>query len=235
MRTEKSTSSMAPGAPTKARIDRTVRPIAAPSSQRFRPGHTDSIGTTVSVSLSPTASARPANAACRPKGPPTWVAQPASMTPATEAGWATHVGGPFGLQAALAGLALAVGLKLTDTVVPIESVWPGRKRWLDGAAIGLTVLSILAFVGAPGAMLLVDFSVLIGTSAITVYFVRCGLAGDQAARVAAPSAAVFALASVGAGVLALNGFQDNQVLSAIVGGFTVAGAVLLALAVAAGE
>ena len=158
-----------------------------------------------------------------------------AATGTMDAGWATHVGGPYGLEAALAGLALAVGLKLSDTVVPIESVWPGRRRVLDIAVGGVTVLSILSFLGVPGAMLLVELAVLVGTICVTVYFVRCGLAGEQAARVAAPSAAVFALVAVGAAGVALGGFQDNQVIPSIVGGFTVAGAVLLALAVAAGE
>jgi diguanylate cyclase (GGDEF)-like protein len=158
-----------------------------------------------------------------------------AITGTLDAGWSTHVGGPFGLEVALAGLALAVGLKLSDTVVPIESMWPGRQRWLDIATTGVTVLSILSFLGVPGAMVMVDVAVLVGGSAIAVYFVRCGLAGEQAGRVAAPSAAVFALVALGASIAALGGFQDNQAIPTVVGGFTAAGAVLLALAVAAGE
>lgn len=152
-----------------------------------------------------------------------------------DAGWPTHVGGPFGLEAALAGLALAVGLRLSDTIVPFETVWPRSRRWLDGTATGIAALSIMAFLGVPGAMLLVDIAVLLGTIAIAAYFIRGGIAGEQAARVAAPSAGVFALVAIGAAVVALGEFQDNQVVPAVIGGFTTAGAVLLALAVAAGE
>src|SRR6202789_1475033 len=37
-----------------------------------------------------------------------------------DAGWSTAVGGPYGMSAMIAGLALAAGLKLTDVVVPVD-------------------------------------------------------------------------------------------------------------------
>lgn len=158
-----------------------------------------------------------------------------AVTGTLDSGWATHIGGPFGLEVALTGLAFVVGLRLADFVVPVETLWPGSRKRFDRAVIGVGVLSLAAFLGIPGAMILTDVVVLLGTAALTAYFVQCGRLGQQAARVAAPSAALFALVALGAAVVALGAFRDNQAAPAVVGGFTAAGAVLLALAVAAGE
>ncbi len=122
-----------------------------------------------------------------------------------------------------------------DTIVPVESVWPIPRRWFDLGVIGLVGISILSYLGVPGAMLLTSAAVVAGTSGVAAYLVQGGRRGNQAARVAAPSAAVFALVTAAAAVAALGGFQDNPAAPAIVGGFAAAGAVLLALAIAAGE
>jgi diguanylate cyclase (GGDEF)-like protein/PAS domain S-box-containing protein len=158
-----------------------------------------------------------------------------SSSGAFDAGWTTVVGGPYGLSALIAGLSLVAGLRLTDIVAPVEEFAPGARRWLNGAMLGIAVLSLLAFVGLPGATLLVEILLLIGTAAITGYLVHRGRLGVQAARVAAPSAAVFSLVATAAGVAALGGFQDNPMAPAMAGGFLAAGAVLMALAIAAGE
>jgi diguanylate cyclase (GGDEF)-like protein len=158
-----------------------------------------------------------------------------AITGTLDSGWATHIGGPFGLEVAIAGLALMGGLQLAEFIVPIETLSPGGRKWLDGTLIGIGVLSLLSFLGVPGAMIAIDVLVVLGTSAITIYFLYCGRLGNQAARVAAPSAAVFALVALGAAFVAFGAFPDNQAAPAIVGGFMAAGVVLLALAVAAGE
>ena len=158
-----------------------------------------------------------------------------AITGTLDSGWATHIGGPFGLEVAIAGLALMGGLQLAEFIVPIETLWPGGRKWLDGTLIGIGVLSLLSFLGVPGAMIAIDVLVVLGTAAITLYFLYCGHLGNQAARVAAPSAAVFALVALGAAFVAFGAFADNQAAPAIVGGFMAAGVVLLALAVAAGE
>lgn len=158
-----------------------------------------------------------------------------SETSMFDAGWATVVGGPFGFAAMLAGLALAAGIRLADVIAPIESLWPSGRRWLDRGLIGLLGISILAFLGLPGATLLTGMLVVAGTAGIAAYLVHCGRLGQQAARVAAPSAAVFALVTAAAAIAALGGFQDNPAAPGIIGGFAAAGAVLLALAIAAGE
>jgi diguanylate cyclase (GGDEF)-like protein len=157
-----------------------------------------------------------------------------AVTGTFDAGWVVR-GGPFGLEVALAGLALVVGLRLTDFVVPIETLWPRGRVVFNRALVGLVVLALLSFVGVPGAMTLMDILIVFGTAGITLYFVRCGRLGNQAARVAAPSAAVFALVAIGAAAVSFGAFADNPLAPAVVGGFMAAGAVLLALAVAAGE
>jgi diguanylate cyclase (GGDEF)-like protein/PAS domain S-box-containing protein len=152
-----------------------------------------------------------------------------------DAGWSTVVGGPFGFAAMLAGLALAAGIRLADVIAPIESLWPQGRHWLDRGLIGLLAISILAFLGMPGATLLTGILLVTGTAGTAAYLVHAGRLGQQAARVAAPSAAVFALVAAAAAIAALGGFQDNPAAPGIIGGFAAAGAVLLALAIAAGE
>jgi diguanylate cyclase (GGDEF)-like protein/PAS domain S-box-containing protein len=143
------------------------------------------------------------------------------------------VGGPYGTAAMLAGLTLAAGLQLTDIVAPLGAYL--RDASLRAILMGLVALAAAALVGIPGAMLLTDTAVVLGTALIAVHLVHEGLNGAQAARVAAPSAAVFALVTTAAAISALGGFQSNPAAPGIIGGFAATGAVLLALAIAAGE
>lgn len=152
-----------------------------------------------------------------------------------DAGWFTAVGGPYGFSIMIAGFCLAAGLKLTDTIVPVASLWPEAARWLKWTLIATVALSVLSFIGVPGAMLLTEIGVLAGSAAITAYLIHRGRLGSAPARVVSPSAAVFSLVATAAAVAALGGFQDNPAAPAIVGGFAAAGTVLLALAIAAGE
>jgi diguanylate cyclase (GGDEF)-like protein/PAS domain S-box-containing protein len=147
----------------------------------------------------------------------------------------TAVGGPYGLTAMLAGVALACGFRLTDTVVPIESIWPRGRRWVRWIMIGIVAVSLFAFLGLPGATLLIDAAVVFGAAAFAAFLVDTGRKGRQAARVIAPGAVVFALVAAAAGLAALGAFQDNPMAPAIVGGFAAAGSVLLAMSIAAGE
>ncbi|MBS0273435.1 MAG: GGDEF domain-containing protein [Proteobacteria bacterium] len=152
-----------------------------------------------------------------------------------DAGWMTIVGGPYGFSAMLAGFSLAAGLKLADLVAPVSEIWPPGPRVLSWTLRGLIALSVAAFLGVPGTALLVQILVVSGSAAIAGYLVHRGMAGAQAARVVAPSAAVFSLVALAAAVVALGGFADNPAAPAIIGGFAAAGAVLLALAISAGE
>jgi diguanylate cyclase (GGDEF)-like protein/PAS domain S-box-containing protein len=154
---------------------------------------------------------------------------------ALDGGWVSAVGGPYGLSAMLAGLALAAALRLTDIVAPVTDLWPQAEPWRKWGPLALVGLSLLAFVGVPGATVLMEFAVVIGAGAIAVYLIHRGRLGAQAARVMAPSAAVFALVTAMAGVIALGGLMGNPMAPAVIGGFAAAGAVLLSLAVAGGE
>jgi diguanylate cyclase (GGDEF)-like protein/PAS domain S-box-containing protein len=152
-----------------------------------------------------------------------------------DVGWVTAVGGPYGLSAMLSGLALAAALYLTDVVAPVVDLWPAverRRRWVFVVVIAV---SLLAFVGAPGAIVATQIVVLVGTAAIASYLVHRGLQGSKAARVVAPSAAIFALVAAITALIELGAFGNNPMASGIVAGFMAAGAVLLALAIAAGE
>jgi diguanylate cyclase (GGDEF)-like protein len=149
-------------------------------------------------------------------------------------GWIA-VGGPYGFSSLMLGLTLAAAIKLVDLVAPFADVWakaPVYLRWTQRVVLAL---SALAFLGLWGAALAVQIVVVAGSALITLYLIRRGLMGAQAARVVAPSAAVFSLVAFAATVVALGGFQDNPAASATIGGFAAAGAVLLALAICAGE
>jgi len=152
-----------------------------------------------------------------------------------DASLVTSLGGPYGLMALLAGLTLAAGMRLTDAVVPLTDLWPNARRTFRFSLIGLVLLSAFAYVGIPAATDLTNIVVLLGTSAIAAYLVQCGRMGSLAARVLAPSAAVFALVALAAAAATLGGFGDNLIAGDAAGGFAAAGAVLLALAVAADE
>jgi diguanylate cyclase (GGDEF)-like protein len=152
-----------------------------------------------------------------------------------DASLVTPLGGPYGLMALLAGLTLAAGARLTDAVVPLTDLWPDARRIFRLSLIGLVLLSAFAYVGVPAATDLTNLVVIFGTSAIAVYLVQCGRMGSLAARVLAPSAAVFALVALAGAAATLGGFGDNLIAGDAAGGFAAAGSVLLALAVAADE
>ena len=147
---------------------------------------------------------------------------------------ATAVGGPYGLMAMFAGLSLAAGAMLADAIVPVRELWPLAQRWFRLGLSSLCGLSVLAYLGVPGATVAVDSIVVIGVGATAAYLVFRGRLGAQAARVAAPSALVFALVALASALATMNNAGDSWATSAA-GGFAAAGALLLALAVAAGE
>lgn len=159
-----------------------------------------------------------------------------STTGMFDAGWEQAVGGPYGVTAFFAGLALMAALRLADVIAPVDELWhfvsEKRQRY---ALWGLVALLVLAFVGVPGATLLMDVVVVLGTAAITAYLVHRGRLGLQAARVLAPSSAIFSLVTAAGAVTAVGGFTENIMAPAVIGGFAATGAVLLALAIAAGE
>ena len=147
---------------------------------------------------------------------------------------ATGVGGPYGLTAMFAGFSLAAGSRLADAIVPFHETWPRQVPWLTRTQLAIVGLSILAYIGIPGAALVCDALVVFGAGAISAYLVFRGRLGSQAAKVAIPSALVFTFVTLASAVATLGSNGDSLATSAA-GSFAAAGAILLALAVAAGE
>lgn len=152
-----------------------------------------------------------------------------------DAGWSTVVGGPQGFLAMALGLTLAAAICLVEEVAPLSDLWPWAEKYRRWGLIILVALSAFAFIGLPAAAMLINVLVVFGAAALAVYLVRRGMGGVRAARVLAPSASVFALVTLVAAFAVLGVFQDNPIAGEVIGGFAAAGAVLLALAVAAGE
>jgi len=158
-----------------------------------------------------------------------------SSTGMFDASLATHVGGPYGLIAFFSGLALVSGIWLGNVIVPIEEQWPGTNRRLRLGLAAIAVISALAYLGVPLATDLTDVVVVFGSGLLAAYLVSRGRAGSQAARALAPSAIVFALVTVATLLVRFGLFGNTTLAPDISGGFAAAGAVLLALAVVAGE
>ena len=152
-----------------------------------------------------------------------------------DASLATRIGGPYGLSALLTALTLAAGARLANAIIPVRDIWPRREKLFHRILYALSLLGVLAYVGAPGATLLTDISIVVGSIAVAAYLVHCGRHGHKAAQVIAPSAAAFALVALAAAVMAIGGLGENLTGPAATGGFAAAGAILLALAVIASE
>lgn len=152
-----------------------------------------------------------------------------------DASLATGIGGPYGLSAMLACLALVAGARLVNAVVPMDEVWPRAQNSLTWGSRILVALSLLALMGIPGTSLLASIAVVAGTLALAAYLVWRASHGVRAARLTAPSAIVFSLVVIGATLAALGGFGSNPMVPLAIGGFAAAGVVLLALTIAAGE
>ena len=142
----------------------------------------------------------------------------------------TALGGPYGFAAALEALSLVAAIGLVEAVAPLSDRWPWSEKYRRWTMLALLALAFLAFVGVPAVAVTVNIVLLIGVTALAAYVVRRGGSGSRAARVLAPSAAVFALVTLGAALAALGVFQGNPIAAKIVGGFAAAGAVLVALA-----
>jgi len=152
-----------------------------------------------------------------------------------DANIATRIGGPYGLSAFLTILALAAGARLADAIIPLRDTWPKYEKLFHRGIWGLMALGAAAYLGLPGATLLTDIAIVVGSVVVASYLIYCGRIGHKAAQVIAPSAAAFALVAVAASVMALGGLGENLTGPAATGGFAAAGAILLALAVIASE
>jgi diguanylate cyclase (GGDEF)-like protein/PAS domain S-box-containing protein len=144
-------------------------------------------------------------------------------------------GGPYGLSAFLTVLALAAGMRLANAIIPVREIFPKHERHFNLTTLGVILLGACAYVGVPGATVLTDVLIVLGSLAVAVYLVYCGRKGHKAAQVIAPSAGAFALVALAAAVIAVGGLGETLTGPAATGGFAAAGAILLALAVIASE
>ena len=152
-----------------------------------------------------------------------------------DASLATRIGGPYGLSAFLTILALAAGAKLANAIIPVRDLFPAREKLFKRSLWALVGLGFLAYMGLPGATLLTDVLIVVGSLAVAAYLFLAGRRGHKAAQVIAPSAGAFALVAIAAAVMSIGGLGENLTGPAATGGFAAAGAILLALAVIASE
>ncbi len=147
----------------------------------------------------------------------------------------TSVGGPFGLVALFDGLALAAGVRLINAAVPFQQVWTtAATRWKWGE-FGVLALAASAYVGLPGATVLVDLVCFAAAPAAAVYLTWRGRQGVAVARTLVPSTIVFVLQVLAATAFSFGVIGGNPFMPDVAGCFAAAAAVLLTLAMAAGE
>jgi diguanylate cyclase (GGDEF)-like protein/PAS domain S-box-containing protein len=152
-----------------------------------------------------------------------------------DASIATRIGGPYGLSAFLTILALCAGARLANAIIPFNDIFPRWEKPVYWTIWGLVGLGFLAYMGLPGATLLTNAVIVLGSMAIAAYLFAAGRRGHKAAQVIAPSGVAFALVAIAAAVVAVGGFGETLTGPAATGGFAAAGAILLALAVIASE
>jgi diguanylate cyclase (GGDEF)-like protein len=140
--------------------------------------------------------------------------------------------GPHAIFAlGLAG-AVAAGIRFVDCIAPFETAYRGLGRWRDVAALGLLGLGLLAYAGVPFFGFLIRVLAMIGAAAAAAYLAHCGRSGNGTARRLAPAATIFSLVTLAAGFNALGLFGLNLVASDAIGGFSAAGAMVVAIATA---
>ena len=144
----------------------------------------------------------------------------------------TALSGPYALFSLALALAVAAAIRLVDYVAPFEAFRRDGARWRDSAALVIIAVGVAAYAGVAGAGLVVRLAALIGAAAAAGYLAHCGRIGIAAARRLAPAATIFALVTAAAAFNALGFFGVNLVAADAIGGFSAAGALLVALATA---
>jgi diguanylate cyclase (GGDEF)-like protein/PAS domain S-box-containing protein len=142
----------------------------------------------------------------------------------------TALGGPYSLFALALALAMGAAIRLLDYVAPLEALYPRAARWRDHAALAVVVIGVAAYAGLPFAGLLIRLLAIAGAAAAAGYLAHCGRIGIASARRLAPAATIFALVTTAAALNALGLFGVNLVATGAIGGFSAAGALLVALA-----
>jgi diguanylate cyclase (GGDEF)-like protein len=144
----------------------------------------------------------------------------------------TALSGPYALFSFGLAFAIAAAIRLADYVAPFEAFHPQAAKWRDGAALAVVAIGVAAYAGAPLAGLLLRLLALAGAAAVAGYFAHCGRIGIAAARRLAPAATIFALVTAAAALNGLGFFGVNLVATSAIGGFSAAGALLVAIATA---
>ena len=153
-----------------------------------------------------------------------------SRTGFFDASWLTAFSGPYGLSAFALSVGLACGIWLVDYVAPFTSISPRLGPSRDWVAIVILSLGVAAFIGLPYAGVTVRALAVIGAAAAAGYLAHCGRLGISGARRLAPAATIFALVTAAAMLNAFGFFGGNLVAPGAIGGFSAAGALLVALA-----
>jgi diguanylate cyclase (GGDEF)-like protein/PAS domain S-box-containing protein len=149
-----------------------------------------------------------------------------------DGGWLASLSGPYALFAFALALAVAAAIRLVDHVAPLEAFAPRAAIWRDRAALAVMVLGAAAFAGVPMMGLLVRMIAIVAAAAAAGYLAHCGRLGVAGARRLAPAAAIFALVAAAAGFNALGLLGESLTAPGAIGGFSAAGALLVALATA---
>ena len=153
-----------------------------------------------------------------------------SRTGFFDASWLAAYAGPYALSAFALSVGLACGIWLVDYVTSFAAFSRGLARLRDGVAIAILVIGVAAFVGLPYAGVTVRALAVVGAAAAAAYLMHCGRLGISGARRLAPAAGIFAFVTAAAMLNAFGVFGGNLVAPGAIGGFSAAGALLVALA-----
>ena len=153
-----------------------------------------------------------------------------SRTGFFDTSWLTAVSGPYALSAFALSVGLACGIWLVDYVAPFSSSSPRLAFLRDWVAIAILSIGVAAYIGLPYAAVTVRALAVVGAAAAAGYLAHCGRHGVSGARRLAPAATIFALVTAAAMLNAFGFFGGNLVAPGAIGGFSAAGALLVALA-----
>jgi diguanylate cyclase (GGDEF)-like protein len=146
-----------------------------------------------------------------------------------DATWFAVLGGPYGFLALALSASVASGIRLVDYVAPLAGVRSVLKRSRDLIAIAILMIGVAAFVGVPYAGVTVRAFAVGGAVAGAVYLANRGRKGSLGAKRLAPAAAIFAIVALAAAIHAFGLLGANVVAPGTIGGFSAAGALLVAL------
>jgi len=153
---------------------------------------------------------------------------------ALDGGWFTDPGGPYGLFALALGIAIIAAARMIDLIAPFDRVRMGASLWRRRASLVVLILGLAAAFGVPVAGLVIRLLAVLGAAAAAGYLADRGREGITAAQRLAPAAAIFALVAAAGAFETLGLLGDNLVVPAALGGFSAAGALLVAFASSVG-